>query len=504
VYRRIADYLIVFSFLLSMALALEVQAQSTQQLSLVAASQSSTGFSGVASRALDGNTSGRYNNRSVTHTASGDSQAWWTASLENSSNVAQIELFNRTDGCCSSRLSNFYVFLSDVPFVSTDVNNTLSNPDVWSYYHDGAVGDSLSISVNAAGQYLRIQQTGNEALSLAEVVVTGSAIIDGEPVIEPTSVETPPSVFAAIDDAGTVINGTAVIDILANDLGNIDPTTVATYIPESTSKGYVQINNQTGVITYTPYPGSKGTDTYGYTVLSTDRTTSNVAIVTIAIDEAVACAEPTPKNETISLLLVGNSLMNDIQSRLTDLLDCGGYGSEMATSNPGGNFLHQHDQNPTTTNLIAQSYDLTLLQEQSNSINTNIAPYAVINSLKSKIEAAGSVMGFYQTWGYQERDPIQTEDILSGYDRVADDFNAPLIHIGRAWDYFYTSHNENPPFSLYLDYAHPTEEGKALIAYVLYAYLTGESPIGLYSFLLSEDNALLLQTTAWDSYLANR
>jgi len=229
-----------------------------------------------------------------------------------------------------------------------------------------------------------------------------------------------------------------------------------------------------------------------------------VAIVTIAIDEAVACAEPTPKNETISLLLVGNSLMNDIQSRLTDLLNCGGYGSEMATSNPGGNFLHQHDQNPTTTNLIAQSYDLTLLQEQSNSINTNIAPYAVINSLKSKIEAAGSVMGFYQTWGYQERDPIQTEDILSGYDRVADDFNAPLIHIGRAWDYFYTSHNENPPFSLYLDYAHPTEEGKALIAYVLYAYLTGESPIGLYSFLLSEDNALLLQTTAWDSYLANR
>ena len=322
--------------------------------------------------------------------------------------------------------------------------------------------------------------------------------------VELTDVETLPSVFAAINDTGTVINGTAVIDILANDLGDIDPTTVSAYSPEAPSKGWVHIDDQTGVITYTPYSGSTGVDTYGYMVRSDDNAISNVAIVTIAIDASIPCPVPASKNQTISLLLVGNSLMNDVQAKLKDLFDCGGYDSEMATSNPGGSFLIQHDENLTTTNLIAEGYDLTLLQEQSNSINTNIAPYPVINSLKSKIEAAGSEMGFYQTWGYQERDPVQTEAILSGYDRVAGDFDAPIIHIGRAWDYFYTSHHENPPFSLYLDYAHPTDEGKALIAYVLYSYLTGESPQGLYSFLLSENDARLLQTVAWDSYLANR
>ena len=131
-------------------------------------------------------------------------------------------------------------------------------------------------------------------------------------------------------------------------------------------------------------------------------------------------------------------------------------------------------------------------------------PYTVINSLKNRIEAAGSEMGFYQTWGYQHRDPIQTDEILSGYENIANHFNAPIVHIGRAWDYFYTSHNENPPFSLYLDYAHPTNEGKALIAYVLYAYLTRETPVGLSYFQLSEYNAQLLQSLAWESYHANR
>ena len=313
---------------------------------------------------------------------------------------------------------------------------------------------------------------------------------------------TPTVRLTATNDTGTVISGRAVIDVLSNDFGNIDPTTVAT--AASPSKGRVQINNRTGVVTYIPYAGSTGRDTYRYTVRSTNNEISNVATVTIALDASIPCAVPSAKNQTVSVLLVGNSLMNDVQSRLKDLLDCGGYDTELATSNPGGSFLFQHDENQTTSNLIAQGYDLTLLQEQSNSINTNVAPYTVINSLKRKIEAAGSVMGFYQTWGYQHRDPVQTEDILSGYDRVADDFNAPLIHIGRAWDYFYTSHSDNPPFSLYLDYAHATDEGKALIAYVLYAYLTGESPVGLHSFLLSDANAQLLQSTAWTSYLANR
>lgn len=143
------------------------------QLTLSSATQSSTGFAGVASRATDGNTNGNYNDQSVTHTANNDAQPWWQASLESVANVAEIELWNRTNNCCSSRLSDFYVFVSDTPFVSNDVDDTLDDPDVWSYFHDGAVGNSVSIPVNATGKYIRIQKTGSSALSLAEVIVSG-------------------------------------------------------------------------------------------------------------------------------------------------------------------------------------------------------------------------------------------------------------------------------------------------------------------------------------------
>jgi len=144
-------------------------------LTLNAAQQSSTGWSGTAGRAIDGNTSGAWIDKSTTHTAIGDSQAWWGASLASSSNITNIELWNRTDNCCSERLSYFYVFVSDTPFTSTDINETLNNSAVWSHYHGGAVGEFLEIPVNVLGRYIRVQLAGTGFLSLAEVVVNGES-----------------------------------------------------------------------------------------------------------------------------------------------------------------------------------------------------------------------------------------------------------------------------------------------------------------------------------------
>ena len=46
------------------------------------ATQSTTDFGGVASRANDGNTDGNYANQSVTHTLNNDSEAWWQLELK--------------------------------------------------------------------------------------------------------------------------------------------------------------------------------------------------------------------------------------------------------------------------------------------------------------------------------------------------------------------------------------------------------------------------------------
>jgi hypothetical protein len=73
------------------------------------ASQSSTAYSnsGAASLAVDGNTSGKYANGSVTHTES-DSYNWWLVDLGADTEIAEIRIYNRTD-CCTTRLNDAQV-----------------------------------------------------------------------------------------------------------------------------------------------------------------------------------------------------------------------------------------------------------------------------------------------------------------------------------------------------------------------------------------------------------
>ncbi len=133
------------------------------------ATQSSTygGFA-VASRAVDGNTSGNWNDGSTTHT-NYDAQAWWQVDLGNVQPIQSLTLWNRTD-CCGDRLSNFYVLVSDHPFVSTDLNTARNQAGVSSYYI-ASVGTNTSVTVNRTGRYVRVQLVGTNYLSLAEVQV---------------------------------------------------------------------------------------------------------------------------------------------------------------------------------------------------------------------------------------------------------------------------------------------------------------------------------------------
>tara|TARA_B110000261_G_scaffold72940_1_gene84836 strand:- start:239 stop:1012 length:774 start_codon:yes stop_codon:yes gene_type:complete len=214
------------------------------------------------------------------------------------------------------------------------------------------------------------------------------------------------------------------------------------------------------------------------------------------------CVIEGSANEIVSVLLIGNSLMGGVKYKLETLLTCGGYTPNIDISNPGGFWLYQHDENAKTLNLISQGFDLVLLQEQSGGIGSHEAPYATINSLKTKIEAAGSQMALYQTWAFSSRDPVTTEDILSHYEIMGDYFDVPVFHIGRAWDFFYTSNSEDPPFSLFSDDVHANTYGQSLIAYVLYSSLTGDSTLFLSSLSLNDEEAELLQTIAWDIFNA--
>ncbi len=77
------------------------------------ASQSSIGAGGVASRAIDGKTSGIYTDGTSTHTMEGTDDPWWEVDLGREVAIERIVVWNRTDGALSGRLANFTVLVRD-------------------------------------------------------------------------------------------------------------------------------------------------------------------------------------------------------------------------------------------------------------------------------------------------------------------------------------------------------------------------------------------------------
>ena len=136
------------------------------------ARQSSTGYGGDAGRAVDGNTNGVYSANSVSHTDN-QPQDWWEVDLGAIYNIGLIKIWNRTD-CCSERLSNFHVMVSEEPFRSSNINDSLAQPGIWSSHNRGTAGRTTEIRVNAQGRYVRIQLAGTNWLQLAEVEVFGN------------------------------------------------------------------------------------------------------------------------------------------------------------------------------------------------------------------------------------------------------------------------------------------------------------------------------------------
>ena len=145
------------------------------------ATQSSTitGFPyGAASLAVDGNTDGNYWDGSVSHT-NADANAWWQVDLGGTANITSIVVWSRTD-CCSDRLNDYWIFVSNTPFAATDTPTTLQKRSgTWSIHQTSVPTPSATIAVGAQGRYVRIQLSGTNFLSLAEVQVIGSLLPSG-------------------------------------------------------------------------------------------------------------------------------------------------------------------------------------------------------------------------------------------------------------------------------------------------------------------------------------
>ena len=131
-------------------------------------SQSSTGWGGFSSRAVDGNPNGKWSKWSTTHTAKQTNPSWEVDLLDDFS-VSNIKIYNRVD-CCSGRLSGAEVTLYD----ETKTNSlTLAGPPN-TFRLDSFTLDFATENLAFPTRFVVVSLPGqNEYLSLAEVVVNG-------------------------------------------------------------------------------------------------------------------------------------------------------------------------------------------------------------------------------------------------------------------------------------------------------------------------------------------
>ncbi len=134
-----------------------------------------TGFFS-ADKAIDGDLSGSNQAGSLTHTAT-EAGAWWELDLGRVVDIDTIRVWNRTD-CCTDRLSDFHVLVSEQPFVSTNLNNTLSQSGVLDFHTTGNAGRQTDVKVATQGRYVRVQLSGTNSLHIAEVQVFGAKRTD--------------------------------------------------------------------------------------------------------------------------------------------------------------------------------------------------------------------------------------------------------------------------------------------------------------------------------------
>merc|ERR1719313_436756 len=113
------------------------------------ATSSTSGWGGVASRAVDGNTNGAYGGGTCTHTQAGDPE-WWQVDLGASYHVMDFSIYHRTD-CCQDRLVGATITVSQTSnytlgydcFASTDGGN-VAQPETGTC--NGVVGRYVTVS----------------------------------------------------------------------------------------------------------------------------------------------------------------------------------------------------------------------------------------------------------------------------------------------------------------------------------------------------------------------
>jgi putative heme-binding domain-containing protein len=109
------------------------------------ATQHSVAHGGDASRAIDGNTNGNYNEGSATHSQEGVTNPWWEVDLGRDYPIESVVIYNRTDGALGQRLKNYTLKILDASRKPVFEKAKLPTPEVKATFAVGNVAPERTI-----------------------------------------------------------------------------------------------------------------------------------------------------------------------------------------------------------------------------------------------------------------------------------------------------------------------------------------------------------------------
>ncbi|MGH6713930.1 MAG: DUF4886 domain-containing protein [Bradyrhizobium sp.] len=158
------------------------------------------------------------------------------------------------------------------------------------------------------------------------------------------------------------------------------------------------------------------------------------------------------------------------------------------------------DNNNVVFNKPGQLFDVAVMMDCSQcpihpTLKTVFTDFALKNS--TIVRAKGAKPAFFMSWAYADK-PEMTAQLAEAYTKAGNDNNALVIPAGLA---FANSISKQPELNLYApDKRHPSLAGTYLATCVVFASLTGRSPVGNpYTAGIDAPTAKFLQTVAWDT-----
>ncbi|GAB5536893.1 MAG: hypothetical protein Rubg2KO_31420 [Rubricoccaceae bacterium] len=229
-------------------------------------------------------------------------------------------------------------------------------------------------------------------------------------------------------------------------------------------------------------------------MLSDLYTTAMHRLISLPLVMAVAVsASCQTSRDTVDVLFIGNSYIyfNNLPAMVE--------GISMALDGPvvrgvahthGGMMLEEHVEDGHVDSLLEAgpadgTWERVILQEQSTlgarfregpgALGSPEAFHTATRELASRIRAVDADPALFMTWA-KEAFPDQIEPLSRAYLSIGSELDLDVAKVGEAWA---EVRRLRPEFSLYTrDGSHPNAAGSYLAACVIYAMLTGESPLG--------------------------